>query len=274
MSYRSTGQGQTRERSHTPVPTSRNYVGPAAQMFGTMLANRAGIGSIPLARDYSGRGFQMLGQNLQGVPFARGIGTLLNQVARPVNYGMGLMQNMNPVQNMMGRGISGLFGGLFGRLFGRRRQGQQTGQGIGGAPYNEGLIHQSGRLITPFQAPMDDQPDQPDQDEGRGFFDLTLTPFERAERLRTEGPIGPGMDMDAYGFGQGIRRPDARGIVESVNRQIMANLPFQQIDDPTGKFYTLIDKRTGKTIVSGRHHKDYRPSYTKRTGRPGHGGGL
>ena len=90
---------------------------------------------------------------------------------------------------------------------------------------------------------------------------MTLNPFERAERLRTAGPIGPGMDMDSYGFGQSIQRPDAAGIAAGVNRQVMESLPFEQIDitDPTGNYYQLKDKATGKIFMQGRQHPDYRP---------------
>ena len=76
-----------------------------------------------------------------------------------------------------------------------------------------------------------------------------------------QGPIGPGMDLDSYGFGQGIQRPDATGIAEEVNRQVMESLPFyqQNISLPEGEFYRLINKETGQEIMSGRQHKDYRP---------------
>jgi hypothetical protein len=222
-------RGGFAQRFQNPIPYRRDYVGPSAQMFGKIFANRTGIGSLPGARNFAGRGFQMLGQGMQSLPFARGIGNLLNRAARPVNTAMGFRERMNPRNLMMG-GIRGLFGGR--RPERRQRRG--------------------------------------------GFFAnrMTLNPFERAERLRTAGPIGPGMDMDSYGFGQNIQRPDAAGIAASVNRQIMESLPFEQIDDPSGRFYTLIDKSTGRPIMSGQHHKDYRPSYTRRISSPGIGGGL
>ena len=69
------------------------------------------------------------------------------------------------------------------------------------------------------------------------------------------------MDLDSYGFGQSIQRPDATGIAEEVNRQVMESLPFyqQNISLPEGEFYRLINKETGQEIMSGRQHKDYRP---------------
>ena len=100
--------------------------------------------------------------------------------------------------------------------------------------------------------------------QGRGGFfrnRMTLNPYEKAERLRTAGPIGPGGGLDSYGFGQSIQRPDAAGIAAGVNRQVIESLPFEQIDitDPTGDYYQLRDKATGNIFLQGRQHKDYRP---------------
>ena len=256
-------RGGFAQRFQNPIPYRRDYVGPSAQMFGNIFANRSGIGSLPGARNFAGRGFQMLGQGMQLLPFSRPIGNLLNRAARPVNRGMEITQAMNP-QNMMMSGIGGLFGGrreggrggLLGGLFGARRQPRQRRGGLLGL-FGGGRRGRQGQRRG-----------------ATGFSQMSpMQQFARQQYLETAGPIGPGMDMDSYGFGQSIQRPDAAGIAESVNRQIQESLPFQQIDDPSGKFYTLIDKQTGRTIMSGRHHKDYRPSYTRRISS-GVGGGL
>ena len=93
-----------------------------------------------------------------------------------------------------------------------------------------------------------------------------------------KGPIGPGMDMDTYGFGQNIQTPDAAGIAAGVEREIMKNLPFETITDPTGRYYQLIDKESGEVVLTGETHPSLRGKSNWRTiSRPGGGmasGGL
>lgn len=244
-------RGGFAQKFQNPIPYRRDYVGPSAQMFGNMFANRTGIGSLPGARNFAGRGFQMLGQGMQSLPFARGIGNFFNRAARPVNKAMGFRERMNPRNLMMG-GIRGMFGGRGGQQQPRQRGILGLGFFGGGGRGRQG--QRSGATGFSQMSPMQQ--------------------FARQQYLETAGPIGPGGGLDSYGFGQSIQRPDASGIAASVNRQVMESLPVQQIDDPSGKFYTLIDKQTGRTIMSGRHHKDYRPSYTRRISSPGIGGGL
>ena len=269
------------QRFHNPVPYRREYVGPAAQMFGNIFANRAGIGSLPGARNFAGRGFQRFGQGLQRLPFAKGIGNLLNRVARPVNRGMEFTQAMNP-QNMMMSGIGGLFGGRreggrggplgFG-LFGGRRQPRQRR----GGPLGFGLF--GGRRRRPRRQQIDpsmmntrsDQqdflnslsaPQQISQVSANPYLadqQATMSLMAAQDPFAGQGPIGPGMDMDSYGFGMNIGTPDAAGIAAGVERDVKASLPFEQIDDPTGRFYQLIDRNTGNMIMAGRHHRDHRP---------------
>ena len=226
-------------------------MGPAAQMFGNIFSNRSGIGSLPGARNFAGRGFQRFGQGLQRLPFAEGIGNLLNRVARPVNRGMEFTQAMNP-QNMMMSGIGGLFGGRreggrggplgFG-LFGGRRQPRQRR----GGPLGFGLFGGRRRRQGPSRG-------------ATTFSEMgPMQQFARQQYLESAGPTGPGMDMDSYGFGMNIGTPDAAGIAAGVERDVKASLPFEQIDDPTGRFYQLIDRNTGNMIMAGRHHRDHRP---------------
>ena len=298
--YNSEGVLQYRFGGGVPVPYRPGYRGPiygqAPQMFGRMFANRTGIGSIPIAgpmmQNMATRGFSRLGQFGQRLPGGRRIGNLLNRIARPINRITGFQDRMNPQSRMLsgigrlfgggrqqsGKGMLGLRGkgGLlgFGLLGGRGSPRQSARQQYGGAPSTLG----SGAFASSHTPKIGEDIVTGRQDSSTrnspnytgtiesGDFDIfsnqmTLNPFERAERLRTAGPIGPGMDMDSYGFGQSIQRPDAAGIAAGVNRQVMESLPFEQIDitDPTGNYYQLKDKATGKIFMQGRQHPDYRP---------------
>jgi hypothetical protein len=86
-----------------------------------------------------------------------------------------------------------------------------------------------------------------------------------------KGSRGPGMDMDTYGFGQNIQTPDAAGIAAGVGSEIMENLPFETITDPTGRYYQMIDRETGEVILTGEHHPDARG---KSDWRRSPGGGM
>ena len=253
--YNSEGVLQYRFGGGVPVPYRRGYRGPvygqAPQMFGRMLANRTGIGSIPIAgprmQNLMTRGFTRLGQFGQRLPGGRRIGNFLNRIARPVNRITDMQDTLANMANPMamagqfaggqGRGRGGPLGfGLMGR---RRGQGAGRGGILGLGLFGGG----QGRGAT-------------------GFSQMTpMERFSRQQYLETAGPIGPGMDMDSYGFGQSIQRPDAAGIAAGVNRQVMESLPFEQIDitDPTGNYYQLKDKATGKIFMQGRQHPDYRP---------------
>tara|TARA_R100000908_G_scaffold64284_1_gene47656 strand:- start:31 stop:558 length:528 start_codon:yes stop_codon:yes gene_type:complete len=104
--------------------------------------------------------------------------------------------------------------------------------------------------------------------QGRGATGFSqMTPMERFSRqqyLETAGPISSGMDMDSYGFGQSIQRPDATSIAAGVNREVIESLPFQQVENIMGddgnRYYQLVDKATGNVFLQGQQHPDYKPS--------------
>ena len=240
-----------------PVPYRPGYRGPiygqAPQMFGRMLANRTGIGSIPFAgprmQNLFTRGFTRLGQFGQRLPGGRRLGNFLNRIARPINR-MSDMQdtlaNMTNPMAMAGQFAGGQRRGSGGPLgFGiiGRRRGQGTGRGgiLGLGLFRGG----QGRGAT-------------------GFSQMTpMERFSRQQYLETAGPIGPGMDMDSYGFGQSIQAPDAAGIAAGVERDVIESLPFEQrnVSGPYGQnYYQLVDKATGNVFMQGQHHPDYKPS--------------
>ena len=241
-----------------PVPYRPGYRGPiygqAPQMFGRMLANRTGIGSIPFAgprmQNLMTRGFTRLGQFGQRLPGGRRIGNFLNRIARPINRMTDMQDNLANMTNPMamagqfaggqGRGRGGLLGfGLMGR---RRGQGAGRGGILGLGLFRGG----QGRGAT-------------------GFSQMTpMERFSRQQYLETAGPISSGMDMDSYGFGQSIQRPDATSIAAGVNREVIESLPFQQVENIMGddgnRYYQLVDKATGNVFLQGQQHPDYKPS--------------
>ena len=105
---------------------------------------------------------------------------------------------------------------------------------------------------------------------------MTVEEFMAAQDpFAGQGPISPGGGLDSYGFGQsleGIRHRDMTGILNEIDEMVKKDQPFMQIDDPSGQYYQLIDKQTGDIIMSGRHHKDHKPSMRPRMS--GIGGGL
>ena len=240
-----------------PVPYRPGYRGPiygqAPQMFGRMLANRTGIGSIPFAgprmQNLFTRGFTRLGQFGQRLPGGRRLGNFLNRIARPINRMTDMQETLANMTNPMA--MAGQFAG--GQRRGRggplgfgimgRRRGQGTGRG---GILGLGLLRGGqGRGAT-------------------GFSQMTpMERFSRQQYLETAGPIGPGMDMDSYGFGMSIQAPDAAGIAAGVERDVIESLPFEQrnVSGPYGQnYYQLVDKATGNVFMQGQHHPDYKPS--------------
>ena len=240
-----------------PVPYRRGYRGPiygqAPQMFGRMLANRSGIGALPFVgprmQNLFTRGFQGLGRLGQRLPGGRRLGNFLNRIARPINRMTDMqdtLANMTNPMAMAGQFAGGQRRGRGGPLgFGiiGRRRGQGTGRGgiLGLGLFRGG----QGRGAT-------------------GFSQMTpMERFSRQQYLETAGPIGPGMDMDSYGFGMSIQAPDAAGIAAGVERDVIESLPFEQrnVSGPYGQnYYQLVDKATGNVFMQGQHHPDYKPS--------------
>ena len=177
--------------------------------------------------------------------------------------GFGLINRTQAPRQTSGTGLFGLRGkgGLLGfGLLGRRGGSRQASrQQYGGSPSMLG----SGAFASSYTPKIGEDVVTGRQDSStRNSPNYTGT-IESGDfdPFAGQGPIGPGMDLDSYGFGQSIQRPDATGIAEEVNRQVMESLPFyqQNISLPEGEFYRLINKETGQEIMSGRQHKDYRP---------------
>ena len=219
-----------------PFPYRPGYRGPiygqAPQMFGRMLANRTGIGSIPFAgprmQNLMTRGFTRLGQFGQRLPGGRRLGNFLNRIARPINRMSDMQDTLDNMTNPMA---------MARQFAGRQRIGRGGILGLG--------LFSGGRGAT-------------------GFSQMSpMQRFQRQQYLETAGPISPGGGLDSYGFGQGIQRPDAAGIAAGVHRQVIESLPFEQlnISSPDGQnYYQLVDKATGNVFMQGQHHPDYKPS--------------
>ena len=219
-----------------PVPYRPGYRGPiygqAPQMFGRMLANRTGIGSIPFAgprmQNLMTRGFTRLGQFGQRLPGGRRLGNFLNRIARPINRMSDMQDTLANMTNPMA---------MARQFAGRQRRGRGGILGLG--------FFSGGKGAT-------------------GFSQMSpMQRFQRQQYLETAGPISPGGGLDSYGFGQGIQRPDAAGIAAGVHRQVIESLPFEQlnISSPDGQnYYQLVDKATGNVFMQGQHHPDYKPS--------------
>ena len=219
-----------------PVPYRPGYRGPiygqAPQMFGRMLANRTGIGSIPFAgprmQNLMTRGFTRLGQFGQRLPGGRRLGNFLNRIARPINRMSDMQDTLANMTNPMA---------MARQFAGRQRRGRGGILGLG--------FFSGGKGAT-------------------GFSQMSpMQRFQRQQYLETAGPISPGGGLDSYGFGQGIQRPDAAGIAAGVHRQVIESLPFEQlnISSPAGQnYYQLVDKATGNVFMQGQHHPDYKPS--------------
>ena len=275
------------------------YSGQGSRMFANILGNQMGFRNAPFVgqrlTNLADTGFQRAGRRLQFLPGARQFGNLLNRVGRRANQFTNFRDRFNPVTRLINPQRGGLFG-LRGRggplgfgLINRTQAPRQTsGTGLFGLRGKGGLLGFGllGRRGGSRQASRQQYGGSPSM-LGSGAFASSYTP-KIGEDVVTgrqdsstrnspnytgtiesgdfdpfagQGPIGPGMDLDSYGFGQSIQRPDATGIAEEVNRQVMESLPFyqQNISLPEGEFYRLINKETGQEIMSGRQHKDYRP---------------
>ena len=92
----------------------------------------------------------------------------------------------------------------------------------------------------------------------------TLQEFMAAQDpFAGQGPISPGGGLDSYGFGQaleGIRHRDMTGILNEIDQSVRRDQPFEQINDPSGQYYQLVDKATGNVFLQGQHHPDARPT--------------
>ena len=247
------------------TPNNPN-AGQGSRMWANMLGNRLGVRGIPYIGDkftnLADTGFQKLGQSLQWLPGAKGIGNLINRVGRRVNQVTDFRDRLNPMTNFNNPTRGGLFGlrgkggplgfGLLGR--GRReRQAQQAYQDLTNYDVNAGYP------LSPAQQAYQDLTNY---DVNAGYpVAQQASIWDNPNYQRMTSAIGPGMDMDSYGFGQNIQTPDAAGIAAGVERDVIKSLPFrtENISVPQGNFYRLIDKETGNVIMSGKHHKDYRP---------------
>ena len=236
------------------------YAGQGARMFANILGNQMGFRTTPFVgqrlTNLADTGFQRAGRRLQFLPGARQFGNLLNRVGRRANQFTNFRDRFNPVTRLINPQRGGLFG-LRGKggplgfgLIGRRRPPRQQ---IDPAMMN---------TRQDVQSYMDNIAAGSRRSAPVSFQDLSARQMQSIiDPFAGQGPIGPGMDMDTYGFGQGIQRPDAAGIAAQVERDVMESLPFyqQNISLPEGEFYRLINKETGQEIMSGRQHKDYRP---------------
>ena len=158
-------------------------------------------------------------------------------------------------------GLRGKGGPLGFGLFGGGRRGQQRqGQGQG-----QGQQQRRGGLLGLGLFGGGRRGQQGGQSRGAtGFSQMSpMQQFARQQYLENAGPIGPGMDMDSYGFGMNIGTPDAAGIAAGVERDVKAGLPFEQrdISGPYGQnYYQLVDKATGNVFMQGQHHPDAQPT--------------
>lgn len=225
--------------------------GEGAKFFGNVLTNQLGLGQTPIlggaSRNLATKGFGALGKLFRNVPGSRVAGNVVNRFGRLANKFMGAQQAMNPFnRNPAGGGILGLRGKGgplgFGVLGGRRRerQSQQAYQDLTNYDVNAGYpnpAQNSNMTVEEFMAAQD--------------------PFAG------QGPISPGGGLDSYGFGQsleGIRHRDMSGVLNEIDQSVRRDQPFEQINDPSGQYYQLVDKATGNVFLQGQHHPDARPT--------------
>tara|TARA_R110002012_G_scaffold239719_2_gene413763 strand:- start:46 stop:900 length:855 start_codon:yes stop_codon:yes gene_type:complete len=237
-------------------------IGQGSAMFANMLGNQMGFRNVPFLgsrlTNLADTGFQRAGQRLQFLPGAKGIGNLINRVGRRVNQFNQFQDAFNPMSYLTNPDPRG------GGIFNLRGKGGPLGFGLLGSrrPPRQQIDSSMMDTRQDVQNFVESLGQSQPQSTSMDFNDMSQAQqMSVIDPFAGQGPIGPGMDLDSYGFGQSIQRPDATGIAESVNRQVIESLPFyeQNISIPEGNFYRLIDKKTGKEIVSGRHHKDYRP---------------
>ena len=255
-----------------PVPYRPGYTGQiygqAPRMFGNVLANATGIGRLPFvgpaARNLATRGFSRLGQVASRIPGSRFFGNVLNRIARPINKYNEFNERMSGVanpQNMMMSGIGGLFGG-------NRRQGRLLGglfRGSKRRPPRQQIDSSMMNTRSDVQNFMDSLGQSQPQSTAMDFNSMSeAQQMSMIDPFAGQGPIGPGMDLDSYGFGQSIQRPDATSIAAGVNREVIESLPFQQVENIMGddgnRYYQLVDKATGNVFLQGQQHPDYKPS--------------
>ncbi len=255
-----------------PVPYRPGYTGQiygqAPRMFGNVLANATGIGQLPFvgpaARNLATRGFSRLGQVASRIPGSRFFGNVLNRIARPINKYNEFNERMSGVanpQNMMMSGIGGLFGG-------NRRQGRLLGglfRGSKRRPPRQQIDSSMMNTRSDVQNFMDSLGQSQPQSTAMDFNSMSeAQQMSMIDPFAGQGPIGPGMDLDSYGFGQSIQRPDATSIAAGVNREVIESLPFQQVENIMGddgnRYYQLVDKATGNVFLQGQQHPDYKPS--------------
>ena len=236
------------------------YAGQGARMFANILGNQMGFRNAPFVgqrlTNLADTGFQRAGRRLQFLPGARQFGNLLNRVGRRANQFTNFRDRFNPITRLTNPQRGGLFG--------LRGKGGPLGFGLigGKRPPRQQVDPAMMNTRQDVQSYMDNIAAGSGGSAPVSFENLTSRQMQSfIDPFAGQGPIGPGMDLDSYGFGQGIQRPDATGIAEEVNRQVMESLPFyqQNISLPEGEFYRLINKETGQEIMSGRQHKDYRP---------------
>lgn len=236
------------------------YAGQGARMFANILGNQMGFRNAPFVgqrlTNLADTGFQRAGRRLQFLPGARQFGNLLNRVGRRANQFTNFRDRFNPITRLTNPQRGGLFG--------LRGKGGPLGFGLigGKRPPRQQVDPAMMNTRQDVQSYMDNIAAGSGGSAPVSFENLSSRQMQSIiDPFAGQGPIGPGMDLDSYGFGQGIQRPDATGIAEEVNRQVMESLPFyqQNISLPEGEFYRLINKETGQEIMSGRQHKDYRP---------------
>jgi|TARA_R110001583_G_scaffold173925_1_gene328074 hypothetical protein len=262
------------------------YEGQLQALLARNIGQRTGISSIPVLgqrfEKFSENQLGRLGQAMQRIPFAKPIGDLGNRLAYTANK---VADFVSPVTDPIGSIISAIqkrrgnagnspagkgILGLGGRR--RERQSQQAYQDLTNYDVNAGYpdpSQQAYQDLTNYDVNAG-YPD-PSQDSN-----MTVEEFMAAQDpFAGQGPISPGGGLDSYGFGQsleGIRHRDMTGILNEIDEMVKKDQPFMQIDDPSGQYYQLIDKQTGDIIMSGRHHKDHKPSMRPRMS--GIGGGL
>ena len=236
------------------------YAGQGARMFANILGNQMGFRNAPFVgqrlTNLADTGFQRAGRRLQFLPGARQFGNLLNRVGRRANQFTNFRDRFNPITRLTNPQRGGLFG--------LRGKGGPLGFGLigGKRPPRQQVDPAMMNTRQDVQSYMDNIAAGSGGSAPVSFENLSSRQMQSIiDPFAGQGPIGPGMDLDSYGFGQSIQRPDATGIAEEVNRQVMESLPFyqQNISLPEGEFYRLINKETGQEIMSGRQHKDYRP---------------
>ena len=284
-----------------PTPYRPDYTGPIRDSFSTLAANtlvdRTGLGMVPIigpaAKNLVSRGVRGVGGLFKNVPGFKQVRNFLDRTSAPLVRMQEMQQGMNPMNmaaGMLNPQGSGFFkignkGGLLGfGLFNRGNRRGSSGPQMSPVP---DAPRSAGDYFDPnYGAPkpqMSPIPTSGGSQSGRsgllglGLFGgnrMTLTPQQRRDKLASSGPLSPGGGLDSYGFGQaleGIRHQDMGMFLKEIDQAVKKDQPFEQINDPSGQYYQLVDKATGNVFLQGQHHPDARP-----TGRrmQGMGGGM